>query len=84
MDGQMSEDIRVGIMVGVRIRHLMREAEERAIAADPGQFHVAEWKKKGSSEPGTNFSSYVLEAAGGIDRLFAEWELRVVPVGKRG
>lgn len=80
----MSEEIRIGIMVGVRVRQIVREAEERADASEPGVYHCAEWVRKDrDGTPFGGFSSTLLEVAGGIDRLFSEWALRVVPVGKR-
>lgn len=66
MDGQMSEDIRIGILVRTRMGQ---------IAADVGEYGGMWHRKDGTMTPMT-FGSTLLEISGGIDRLFAEWELR--------
>lgn len=58
MDGIMCEDIRLGVMVRVEMRSLYNRM----------------WRKKNSTGPCITFSSQLLEIAGGIRRLFAEWE----------
>jgi hypothetical protein len=75
MDGLMSEDIRIGIMVRTRMRQVQREAEER-IYAETGKWPCLSWCRKDGKSVGMSFCSTLMEDAGGIDRLFAEWELR--------
>jgi len=68
MDGQMSEDIRIGILVRTRLQQLAREA--MASGRD------GSWRRKaGDGSWAMTFGSSLLEDAGGIDRLFAEWEM---------
>ncbi len=54
MDGQMSEDIRIGIMVRLDM--------------------AGEWRRKNGGLIGYSFCSTLLEEAGGIRKLFEEWE----------
>jgi len=64
----MSEDIRIGIMVRVRMQEL-------ASAATRPDGYGGMWKRKDGKGCPMPFSSVLLQEAGGIDRLFSEWEL---------
>lgn len=60
IDGQMCEDIRIGI----HARQAFRSANGVALM----------FRKKGSGMPWMSFSSTVLDVAGGFLRFLAEWE----------
>ena len=78
MDGLMCEDIRLGIMVRTRMEQMAREAEAVWRSANPGKpLYFIDWKRRVGISTAMSFSSPLIEIAGGIDRLFAEWELVV-------
>ena len=77
MDGQMSEDIRIGILVRTRMSQLVvdMEREFRATPGNENTSRCAMWRRKDGSSVPMSFGSTLLEIAGGIDRLFSEWVL---------
>lgn len=78
MDGMMSEDIRIGILVRSRMEQVAREAKRAFYAANPGVEGYSGWRlKDGTGVAGYSFCSSLIEMAGGIDRLFSEWEFVV-------
>lgn len=68
MDGLMSEDIRIGILVRTRMEKLARDSMQ------PNGYGGM-WKRKDGTGCPMTFNSCLLQESEGIDRLFAEWEL---------
>lgn len=77
MDGQMSEEIRIGILVRVRMNEMVSEAARAflSIPGNEGKSAWPMWRRKDGSGVAMSFGSTLLEEAGGIDRLFAGWVL---------
>ena len=80
----MSEEIRIGVLVRARFAQIRRDAVAAFEREHPGVFFNDGWRRRtdGPHAVFWDFESALLEEAGGVDRLLAEWEFQVRSVSE--